>query len=142
MINDVHTTSGKTLADVLRDFKIETVTFVATRAQLLQEELRQKVADWKASIPAIVIGSVLLLTAWFLATAAIVVALAAAFPGNPWAYVISFAIVASLYGIIGGIVTSRGAKALSKRNLMPEKTIRVLQEDKVWLESQTTRLSA
>lgn len=142
MINDVHTANGKTVTEVLQDFKSEISTFLSTRFQLLQEELSVKATAIKAALPMMVVGALFLVSAWFLFTAAIVVLIANAFPGNPWAYAISFAIVAVLYAIIGGITAFVGKSLLTKQGLKPEKTIRVLQEDKIWLQTEATRLQA
>lgn len=142
MINDVHTASGKNVTEVLQDFKNEFSTFVATRFQMLQEEMKQKATAMKAALPMVAIGVVFLLTAWFLLTGALVVVIVNAFPNNPWAYAISFAIVGALYLIIGGIVAVTGKNKLTKPGLRPEKTIRVLQEDKIWLQTESTRLQA
>ncbi len=146
MINDVHTANGKNLTDVLHDFKNEFITFAETRLQLLQQEMREKTAAIKAALPTVVIGLVFLLTAWFLITAAIVTVVATlvagAMPGSPWIYPIAFGAVAVLYLLIGGILAAVGSKALSKQGLRPEKTIRVLQEDKLWLQSESSRIQA
>ncbi len=146
MINDVHAANGKTLTDVLQDFKNEFIVFVETRLQLLQEEMRQKAAGIKAAVPMLVVGAVILLTAWLLVTALIVavvaVFVAGAMPGSPWVYSVAFGSVAVLYLIIGAIFAAVGKSALSKQSLKPEKTIRVLQEDKVWLQSEGSRMQA
>jgi hypothetical protein len=142
MINDVHAANGKTIPAVLQDFKNEISTFLSTRFQLLQEEMSVKATAIKASLPMIIVGVLFLVTAWFLFTAGIVVVIANAFPNNPWAYAISFGIVAVLYGLIGGICALMGKSMLTKQSLKPEKTIRVLQEDKLWLQTEATRLQA
>src|ERR1019366_6076934 len=136
MINDVHTTNGKSIADVLHDCKNEFSTFVSTRLQLLQEEMSQKATAFKAALPSIIIGLVFLLTAWFALTGAIVAAIVVLLAGNPWALAIAFGAVAVLYGILGLILAMMGKKAITKASLKPEKTIRVLQEDKVWLQTE------
>src|SRR5581483_1236547 len=142
MINDVQTADGKNIADVLRDFKNEFSTFVATRVQMLQEELKIKATAMKAALPMLIVGFAFLGVAWLLLTAVIVTAIAAALPNNPWAYTISFAIVMAVYTIFGGLLVVMGKNALSKQTLKPEKTIRVLQEDKIWLQTEATRIQA
>jgi hypothetical protein len=67
---------------------------------------------------------------------------AIALAGNPWAVPIAFGAVTVLYGLIGLILALMGKKALSKASLKPEKTIRVLQDDKAWLQTEATRLQA
>lgn len=142
MINDVHTNNGKSIAAVLQEFKAEFSTFIATRIQMLQEEMKQKSTAFKAAIPSIVIGVVFLLTAWFALTGGIIAVVAIALAGNPWAVPIAFGAVTVLYGLIGLILALMGKKALSKASLKPEKTIRVLQDDKAWLQTEATRLQA
>lgn len=142
MINDVHTANGKTVSEVLHEFKNEFSTFLSTRFQMLQEEMKQKATAIKSALPMIVIGLVFLLTAWLLITAALVVVIATAFANNPWAYAISFAIVGVLYVLIGGIMALVGKNMLTKPGLKPEKTMRVLQQDKVWLQTEATRIQA
>jgi protein-S-isoprenylcysteine O-methyltransferase Ste14 len=142
MINDVHTNNGKSIAAVLQDFKAEFSTFIATRIQMLQEEMKQKSTAFKAAIPSIVIGVVFLLTAWFALTGGIIAVVAIALAANPWAVPIAFGAVTVLYGLIGLILALMGKKALSKASLKPEKTIRVLQDDKAWLQTEATRLQA
>lgn len=142
MINDVHTNNGKSIAAVLQDFRVETIDLVATRIQMLQEEMKQKSTAFKAAIPSLVVGLVFLLTAWFALTGGIIAAVAIALAGNPWAVPIAFGAVTILYGLIGLILALMGKKALSKASLKPEKTIRVLQDDKAWLQNEATRLQA
>lgn len=142
MINDVHTANGKSISDVLHDFKNEFSIFVATRLQLLQEEMSQKATAIKAALPMMIVGLVFLLTTLFLFTGALVALIAVLLAGNRWAYVISFAAVGVVYGILGAILAMIGKSALAKQGVKPEKTIRVLQDDKVWLKTETTRLQA
>jgi VIT1/CCC1 family predicted Fe2+/Mn2+ transporter len=141
-IKDVHTATGKSLADVLHDFKIETISFVTSRLDLFEAEMRQKAENWKSALPKIVIGAALLFTAWLLVTGAIVAAVAMLLPNNPWAYAISFGAVGIFYAIIGAILAISGRNAFSREGLKPEKTVRVLLDDRVWIESQATRLRA
>ena len=146
MINDVHTANGKNIVDLLHDFKSEFAHFVETRAQLFQEEMRQKGTAIRAAMPLIVVGVVLLLTAWLLVTGLIVVVVAAfvtgAMPNSPWIYPIALGSVALLYLLIGSALAIAGKNALKKHGLKPEKTIQVLQEDKVWLQRETSRMQA
>ncbi len=146
MINDVHTANGKTIVDLLHDFKSEFAHFVETRMQLFQEEMRQKGTAIRAALPLVIVGVVFLLTAWFLITGLIVAVVATfvagAMPDSPWIYPIALGSVAVLYLIVGGALAMAGKSALKKHGLKPEKTIRVLQEDKVWLQQETSRIQA
>jgi uncharacterized membrane protein YqjE len=140
MINQ--SANAKTIVEILQEFRSELADFIYTRYQLLSEELREKTKVWKAAIPMLVTGMVFLLTAWLVFTAGLVSVIAKLLPASPWAYEFSFGIVAVVYGIFGAAMAISGKNALSKPGLKPEKTIRVLQQDKVWLETEKTRLSA
>lgn len=142
MINEIHTLNGKTVGEVLHEFKNEFREFSNTRVKLFQEEMRRKMTIIKASIPAVVIGALFLLTAWFLFTACLVTLVAQAFQGNPWAYPIAFGCVFVLYALIGGATALAGWKGLSKESLKPEKTIKVLQDDKLWFQTEAKRVQA
>lgn len=146
MINDVHTANGKTVVDILHDFKSEFAAFVETRAQIFQEEMRQKTTAIRAAMPMMLVGLVLLLTAWFLITGVLVTVVAAfvagAMPGSPWVYPIAFGGVAAVYLIFGAALAIAGKNALKKQGLKPEKTIHVLQQDREWLRRETARIQA
>ncbi len=141
MINEIHTLNGRSVAEVLQDFKREIHRAAITRGQLFLEEMKQKMAAIKASIPMIVIGALFLLTAWFLFTGALVSVIAAALAGNPWAYAIAFACVMVLYGVVGGILALMGVGALRKNSLVPEKTISVLKDDGILLQTEARRIA-
>ena len=98
--NDIN---GRSLAGVVAELKEEFKEFVATRLSMLQSELRDKIGTWKAALPAMVIGAVMLATCWLLLTGAIVAAIAVAFGPNPFAPAIALAIVGAVYAIAGGL---------------------------------------
>ena len=77
--------NGKNLGSVVTELKGEFKEFASTRLSMLQSEMRDKLAAWKSAAPTLVIGVVMLWTAWLLVTAAIVAAIYVAFRGNPWA---------------------------------------------------------
>jgi len=141
MINEIHTRNGRSVAEVLNDFKNEIHRAALTRGQLFLEEMKQKMEAIKASIPMIAVGGIFLVTAWFLFTGALVTVIATALAGNPWAYPIAFACVMALYGLVGGILAMVGVNALRKNNLTPEKTIRVLKDDGILLETEARRVA-
>ena len=142
IVNEIHTLNGRSVAEVLQDFKNEFATAFATRLAMLREEMKQKTTAIKASIPMIVAGLLFLVTAWFLLTGLIVSAIAQALAGNPWAYTIAFGAAMLLYAIVGGILAMLGINALKKHSLKPERTLQVLQDDKIWLQTEARRVQA
>jgi hypothetical protein len=128
--------NGRTIAEILNEFKEELKQFGQTRFEMLRSEMNEKLSAWKAAVPAIAIALVLALGAFGAFTAALIAAIALAFEPRPWAYAASAAIVFILYAIIAASAGAYGYRSIKTAGMAPEKTIRVLQEDKVWLTTE------
>lgn len=135
MING-YTNNGKTVAEVLHEFKNEVKEFATTRIQMLRSEMTQKIGGWKAGIPAVAVGLVLLVMAFILFTGMLVAVIALAFNGAPWGYAVSFAIVMVIYGAAGAALALYGVRKIKDAGIMPERTIKVLKQDGVWIQSE------
>jgi hypothetical protein len=124
------------LGEVLNDLKNELKEFISTRIQMLQSEMNEKVGTLKASAPAIVIGALFAVTAWILFSLALVFLLSMAFEGKPYQYAAAFGIVFVIYAIIGAVTLSFGISSIRSRGLAPERTLRVLKQDQMWMKSE------
>ncbi len=131
-----YTNNGRSVAEVMHEFREDLKDFVTTRIQMLRNEVSEKVGAWKVGLPAMVIGLVLLATAFLLFTAGLVNAIALAFAGQPWGFALSFFIVFALYGLAGGLLVMYGWRTAKAGGITPEKTIRVLKQDQVWLKTE------
>ena len=129
-------TNGRTIAEILNDFKEELKQFGQTRFEMLRSEMKEKLSAWKGAVPAIAIAVVMALGAFGAFTAALIAAIALAFEPRPWAYAASAAIVFLLYAIIAASAGAYGYRSIKTAGMAPEKTMRVLQEDKVWLKTE------
>jgi uncharacterized membrane protein YqjE len=130
VIND-NVQNGRTLQSTLQDIKNELKEFVQTRFDILKNEMQQKISAFKAALPMAVIAVLLLATAWFLLTGAIVAAIALAL-GWPAA----FAIVAGAYLIFGVLVGWLAYKEVTAQSMKPERTLQVLKQDQIWIEQE------
>lgn len=126
----------KTVADVVSDLKEELQEFVSTRVTMLRSELGAKLENIKMAMPMLGVGMVLILTAWLAFTGFLISILAQAFWPHPWAYVLSFLIVAFVYGLIGGVAATAAWKKMNAAGVKPERTIRVLEQDRIWLHTE------
>ena len=124
------------LGEVLNDLKTELKEFISTRIQMLQSEMNEKVGTLKASAPAIVIGALFAVTAWILFSLALVFLLSMAFEGKAYQYAAAFGIVFVIYAIIGAIAISFGVNSIKSRGLAPQRTLRVLKQDQIWMKSE------
>lgn len=137
-MNSAHVQNGRSVAEVLHGFRDELKDFATTRVQLLRSEMKEKAGALKAGVPAIAIGVVLLVMAFLLFTGLLVAVIALAFAGGsaPWAYAVSFAIVMAIYGATGAALALYGWRKIKESGLKPERTISVLRQDGVWLQSE------
>jgi hypothetical protein len=69
-------------------------------------------------------------------TGALVAVLTMAFAGSPYAPFLALAIVGVIYAAFGAGALWIGFGRVGKKALIPQRTIEVLKEDKVWLENE------
>jgi hypothetical protein len=128
--------NGRSLAGVVAELKDEMKEFFSTRLAMLRSEINDKLSAWKTALPMIVIGLALLGTCWLLLTGALVAAIAVAFEGNPFAPAIALAIVGVLYAVAGGVAVVFAWRDISEHGVVPERTLRVLKDDQLWIRNQ------
>ena len=128
--------NGRTVAEVLNDCKEDLKDFASTRLQMLRGEMKDKLASLKVALPALLIGAILLIAAFFLFTWGLVSLIAMAMIGQPYAYTVAFFVVFALYALSGGAALAYGVRTLTAKGLTPERTLRVLKEDQIWLQSE------
>jgi uncharacterized membrane protein YqjE len=135
-IHNVHyTDQNRSVAEILANVKDELKDFLNTRIQMLRAEMSEKGKAIASSIPAIVIGAVMLFASFFLFTGLLVTVIAQAIHNN-WNYPIAFAIVFVLYALIGAAFAAYGVRTLKSAGVAPERTLRVLKQDQVWLQTE------
>ncbi len=126
----------RSVAGVLSEIKDEAKEFVQTRLDMLKSEMKDKMSAWKTAIPLIAVGLLFGLTAWFVLTAALISIIAQAFYPGRFAYFFSFVIVGVIYALIAAICGSFALREIKQRGVMPQRTIRVLKEDQLWLQTE------
>ena len=126
----------KSVPEILTGLKAELVEFFSTRAEMLMAELRENLQSLKLALPILAVGLAVMWTAWLLFTALLVMVIAGAFHPKPWAYAAALLIGAVVYLVAGGLALMGGLKRLVGKGLKPERTIRVLERDKVWIQEE------
>ena len=135
-IRTVVTEHASTVGEVVSELKQEIKEFVSTRATMLRSEMEEKLRTIKMAAPTLLVGLFVLLTAWFVFTGFLVAIIAQAFMPSPWAYSLSFVIVAALYAIVGGAAAYLGWRQLRATSMKPERTMHVLEQDRIWLQTE------
>jgi hypothetical protein len=126
----------RSLASVVAELKYELKEFLRTRVSLMLNEMRDKVSAFKEQLPVLIIGAVFLLTAWLLFTATLVAAIYVVFAGSAFAWAFALVIVAGGYTLFGGIAMLFAYRGLSEMGVLPHRTIKVLEEDRAWLNRE------
>lgn len=126
----------KPIAQLLTEFRDELKEFAAIRIAMARAEIRDKLKQLARAVPAIAGGAIVALIAALFLTVALVALIAMAFGGGAGAWAASFAIVGVLFALTGALAISYGVKKLKARNLKPERTLRILKQDEVWLRDE------
>jgi uncharacterized membrane protein YqjE len=126
----------KSLAQILSEFKDELKDFAGTRIAMLRAEIREKLALARVALPAIAAGAVLALSAVVFLSVALVALIAMALGGGAGAWAAAFAIVGGAFLLIAALAISYGVRKLKARSLKPERTLRVLKQDQIWLQNE------
>lgn len=135
MMNN-HINSGKNLTELLLEMKEELQDFVQTRITMLRVELQEKAKILKNAAPIALSGILLLLTAYLLFTFAAVALVFVFLPDNAYRWCLAFAAVAVLWSLLGGVAGYFAKRELEVKGLLPKRTVGILKEDKLWIQSE------
>jgi hypothetical protein len=127
----------KSIGTVLAETKEELKNFIQTRLAILKTELSDKIKSWKAVLPMMIAGGLLLLTAWLGVTFTLVALLAAVFQPNPFAWFFGGAIVSVVYLVIGAALAKSAVNRLKAVQMVPTRTLEVLKQDQIWIQKET-----
>lgn len=127
----------KPLAQLLTEFKEELKEFAATRIAVLRQEIHEKLAVASAALPAIAAGIVFALFAVVFLCVALVAVIAMALGGSTGAWAAAFGIVGGVFLLVGALAIYSGVNKLKARSLKPERTLRILKQDQIWLQNET-----
>lgn len=131
----------RSIGDAISETKEELKQFVQTRVAMFQSEMKDKVSTIKSATPMLLFGALVALTAFFVLTAALIALVYVAFAGSLYAVFLACLIVGVLFAIVGGGALLLGYKNIKAGGLMPERTIRLLKEDKIWFQNEARNQS-
>lgn len=126
--------NGRGVAEVISDIKDELKSFFETRIQLFTSEMRQKIKNSKAGVVYAAIALALGWVGFIMLTLALVALITVAFQGSAYAWFFGFLIVAVVWMAFAGMLAIAAIRQF--KDLAPRETIKVLQQDKVWLQHE------
>jgi uncharacterized membrane protein len=123
--------NGRSLAAIIAELKNDLAQFLQTRYQMLVAEMKGKFNTWKTAVLWLLVAAFLASIAVLLLTGALVVLISVAV-GVGW----SLLIVGVAYLLFAGISVVIVRGELKSTPVTPERTLHVLQEDKIWLQQE------
>jgi uncharacterized membrane protein YqjE len=127
---------SRSLGAILADIVEELQEFVNTRIRVVKSELHETMTAVSVALPLVLLALILAGTGFVLLTGAVVVAVAAAFAGNAYAWVYAFLLVGVLWIALGGVAAFFAYNQFRSKAKFPKHTVEVLKADKVWIESE------
>jgi uncharacterized membrane protein YqjE len=122
--------------DVLNETKQDLKHFFETRVQIFKSEIEEKVRSLKYSVPLLVGAAILLVTGWMTLTFTLVALVHAWFVPSGYAWAIGGGIVTIFYVLLGGALGWFGYMEFKSIGFMPQRTVTVLKQDKLWIDSE------
>lgn len=123
--------NGRSLAGVIYEAKDELKDFLDTRLQMLRSEMKQKFSVWRLALPMFLIAGLIGFVGFVLLSFALVAAIANAI-GWGWAALA----VGGFYCIVAGGIAMLAYSEITAEGMAPERTMRVLKQDKIWLQNE------
>ena len=123
--------NGKTFAEVINEVKDELKDFLDTRLQMLVGEMKQKLSVWRLALPMFLLAAVIGFVGFVLLSFGLVAAIAHAI-GWGW----SLAIVGAFYSVTAAGTAFLAYSEIKSTGVAPQRTLRVLKQDKMWLEKE------
>ena len=128
--------SEKSIATILAETKDELKQFVTTRLNILKAEMDEKISRLKSVIPLAVVAVLFLISGWMVFTFALIALLHALFVPSAYAWLWASLIVTAVYLLVGGIAGWLAYSEIKATNLTPTRTLKVLQQDQVWIQNE------
>ena len=128
--------SEKSIATILAETKDELKRFVTTRLNILKAEMDEKISRLKSVIPLAVVAVLFLISGWMVFTFALIALLHALFVPSAYAWLWASLIVTAVYLLVGGIAGWLAYSEIKATNLTPTRTLKVLQQDQVWIQNE------
>jgi Putative Actinobacterial Holin-X, holin superfamily III len=129
-----------TIAELLKDLREESTLLLREEIALAKKEITEKIFLTARNLTYIVAGSLVAYSAltFFLLAVSSLISQSLANQGFSvgWAVFLGFLVVALVIGAVSIAMILKGAEAVKKISLVPEKTVETLKEDKTWAQNK------
>jgi uncharacterized membrane protein YqjE len=123
------------LREMLQDVKDQLRDFANIRIEMLKAELREKIQHLKTAAPMLIAAIVFAVGAFLTFTFGLV-AIIATLVRNPYSWAIAAGAVFVIYALLAILLGWLGFKEIQHEGLAPQRTLRVLKQDQLWLKNE------
>jgi hypothetical protein len=128
--------NNKSIAQIVAELKNDARDFISTRLQMLAQEMKSKANVWKAAIPLLAFAALLGATAFLCLTFCFVSLFAGVFEPGQYAWAWGALIVTGVYLVAAFGLFYLGRRVLTQAGVVPQRTLRVLKEDQIWMQNE------
>ena len=132
----VVTENNKSIGQTVAELKNDARDFISTRVQMFMQEMKDKLAIWKAAIPILVVAALLGATAFLVLTFAFAAFLAGIFQPSPYAWCYGALIVTAMYFVAAAGLFYLGKREITQAGMAPTRTLKVLKDDQIWIQNE------
>ncbi len=141
---DSHTTTGarssRNVSTLVRDLRDQLIRLFKQEMQLVQVEASEKASQAMMNVAKIAAGALVIYAGAILIFAALSIGaaqlLVMAGLGQQVSYLLGFLIVGGIVALIGALYVRSAIKVFQSGELVPNKTIETLKEEKEWVEEK------
>jgi uncharacterized membrane protein YqjE len=130
------TNHDRSLGSIVSEIRDELKEFLNTRVQMIQSEFHETLDAAKVGLPLALAALALVGTGYLLLTLGVVVLVASAFAGNPYAWFLAFVIVGVLWIAMGAVAAFFAYNEFRAKGRFPKRSVEVLKADRVWLQTE------
>ena len=123
---------NRSLGDLFAELARETSTLVRQEVKLAEAEMGDKITRAARHVATMVVGGALIYAGLLAIIAAVILAIGAA--GVPWWF--AALLVGVLIAAGGYLLVSQARAGLKQADVMPNRTIETLKEDREWAKEQ------
>jgi uncharacterized membrane protein YqjE len=127
--------NDRPLREMLQDIKDQLRDFANIRIEMLKAELREKIQHLKTAAP-MLIAAIVFAAGAFLTFTFGLVAVIATLLQNPYSWAIAAGAVFAIYALVAILLGWLGFKEIQHEGLAPQRTLRVLKQDQLWLKNE------
>ena len=120
----------------VRDVLVQIGLFIETRLELALSEFRESSRKARSTVPLALGAVILAATTYLLIMLALAAVIAGLFKASPYRWPLAFGLVGGFWLLTGGLAAYFAVREFQVRGLIPQKTLEVLEGDKIWIENE------